>query len=61
MLFGAETAYPGVAAPRSLPDTGGFLSGGPIEIPIDRPRQTRAGNWPSVGIAGNSRSAGKVG
>ena len=61
MLFGAVTAYPAVSAARSLPDTGGFLSGGPIEIAIDRPRQTRSGNWASVGIAGNSRSAGEVG
>ena len=60
MLFRAVTADPSVAGARSLPDTGSFLSGGPIEISVDRPRQTSAGNWASIGITRNSRSAGQV-
>ncbi len=61
MLFGAVTAYPAVSAAISLPDTGGLLSGGPIEISVDGAGQSCAGNWSGISISADGRRAGKVG
>src|SRR5438874_6092702 len=59
-LFRAEAADPGVSTAESLPDAGGFLSGGTIEISVNRTGQTAAGNRSGISITGHGRSAGQV-